>query len=66
VTDFVDGGRVFEDEKIPALQLMSRYVYLVFGSKGSKQELMKSWCRGFMRWRRRGSHYEEARRDFSL
>jgi hypothetical protein len=67
VTDLVDGSRAAEDEKIPPPQPISRYVYLVFGSKGSKQELMKSWRSGFMRWRRReepcGSHHEEARRE---
>ena len=40
---------------------------MVFGSKGSKQELMKSWRSGFMRWRSREepceSHHEEARRE---
>jgi hypothetical protein len=61
----VDGNRATEDKKIPPLQLMLRYVYLVFGSKGSKRELMKSWRSELMMEAEEpcGSHHEEARQE---
>lgn len=78
VTDAVDARRAAEEEKMPPPQPMSRYEcffvspFGLLGLVGSerdwwRQELMKSWRRGFMRCRRRegpcGSHHEAARRE---
>ena len=67
----VVGSRAALSVKIPPPQPMSRLRSLRSGServvRGWRQELMKSWRRGFMRWRMReepcGSHHEDARAE---
>lgn len=61
VTEDVLGNLVAEDANIPPPQPMSRYAYLLARSGPTaalsagvdRQDLMKSWRSGFIRWRRR-------------
>jgi len=73
VTEDVLGSLAAEEAKMPPPQPTSRYAYFlaasgpaaVLSADVDRQDLMKSWRSGFMRWRRRegpwGSHHDEAR-----